>query len=178
MFYLKKIIAAVVLFGLLFTGCTNTDLALNQGDRSLDKLEKSFTATAKIDYRDVKAEVEIDRNEPKSYTMTFTEPSSVKDLKLVFTEEKVDIFYKAMNMSVKPESFSDGAVGKMLMSTLERTAGAENLRIESSDGVVTISGSVEGGEYVLRLDEKTANFLSLSLPESDFYMEFTGFEFY
>ena len=53
------------------------------------------------------------------------------------------------------------------------------MELSRQDGVLTVKGRLDnGGNFELRLDSQTGNFLSLAMPESDFYMEFSGFEFY
>ncbi len=98
---------------------------------------------------------------------------------MVFTEDKVTVQYQDLSVSVKPETLTDGMAGDILMDTLQTALGSENVELSRQDGVLTVKGKLDsGGNFELRLDSQTGNFLSLAMPESDFYMEFSGFEFY
>lgn len=177
MFDLKRFFAAVLCVCLL-TACGDAKAPQSGEAQVLDKVDAPFTTSAKLRYGGVDATMDISKEEPRSYTIHFNEPSALKDLEMVFTEEKVNITFHGMKVSVKPEALTEGAVGNLLMDSIEHAAGKENLKIEKEGDALLIIGSSEGGDFELRLDGKTGNFASLSFPDSDFYMEFSGFSFY
>ena len=167
---LKRIFAGVLAVCLL-SGCT-----AREQDQEL--LEQSLNTH--LQYQGVDARMTIQGDgAARSYTLSFTEPASLADVAMVFTEDKVTVQYQDLSVSVKPETLTDGMAGDILMDTLQTALGSENVELSRQDGVLTVKGKLDsGGNFELRLDSQTGNFLSLAMPESDFYMEFSGFEFY
>ena len=172
-----KRISAGLLAVCLLSGCTT-----GTQDRQLveESLTAPFESTARLQYQGVDAEVVIQEDGAgKSYTLSFTQPASLADVSMVFTEDKVTVEYQDLSVSVKPETLTDGMAGDLLMQTLQTALGNENVELSREDGVVTVRGQLDaGGSFELRLDSETGNFLSLSMPERGFSMEFSGFEFY
>ena len=174
MLRLKKLFAVLLLGAVLFTGCS-----IYSGEqKAAEQIGTPFTSQAKFTYRGVSACMDIVSEPERSYTLTFTEPASMQDMKMVFTKEQVEFEYKGMQFAVKPEQISDGAVGRLLMDSIEAAAGKENITLNSAEGVITVRSRIDSGEFLLKLDEKTGNFLSLALPEQEFYLEFSDFSFY
>lgn len=176
MFYLKKFVAAAVVSAVLLTGC-GTDLAAKE--RAQESLSTPFATQAKLSYNGVDAEMQITgEGAGKCYRIQFTKPASLQDVSMEFTENAVQVSYKGMSFNVKPETLTDGMAGEILVETIQSAFGGEDVSVECGDGVIAIRGRVDSGDFTLRLDSDTGNFLSLSLPDNDFYMEFSGFEFY
>ncbi len=176
MLYLKRYFAAAAAILVLLTGCRSDQAAREQVQESLST---PFSTTAKLRYNGVDAEVQITgEGEGKCYTLCFTDPPSLRDIQMKFTEEKVNVAYKGMSFGVKPEALTDGMAGEILMETIRSAFGGEDISVECGDGIISICGRINNGDFTLRLDRTTGNFLSLDLPDNDFYMEFSGFEFY
>lgn len=173
---LKRIFAGLLAVCLL-SGCT----AREQDQKLLEQsLNTPFETTAHLQYQGVDAQMTIQGDgAARSYTLSFTEPASLADVAMVFTEDKVTVQYQDLSVSVKPETLTDGMAGDILMDTLQTALGSENVELTRQDGVLTVKGKLDnGGSFELRLDSQTGNFLSLAMPENDFFMEFSGFEFY
>lgn len=176
MLYLKRCFAAAAIAVLLFTGCGPDQAAREQAQQSLST---PFSTSARLSYNGVDAQLQIaGEGAGKSYTLSFTEPPSLKDVQMEFTEEKVNVAYKGMSFGVKPNALTDGMAGEILTETIRSAFAGEDVSVECGDGVIAVTGRIDSGDFTLRLDGATGNFLSLALPDSDFYMEFSGFEFY
>lgn len=173
---LKRIFAGLLAVCLL-SGCA----AREQDQKLLEQsLNTPFETTAHLQYQGVDAQMTIQGDgAARSYTLSFTEPASLADVSMVFTKGKVTVRYQDLSVSVKPETLTDGMAGDILMDTLQTALGRENVELTRQDDILTVKGKLDnGGSFELRLDSQTGNFLSLAMPGNDFFMEFSGFEFY
>ena len=59
----------------------------------------------------------------RSYTLSFTEPASLADVAMVFTEDKVTVQYQDLSVSVKPETLTDGMAGEIPTADAPDSAG-------------------------------------------------------
>ena len=173
---MKRIFAGVLAVCLL-SGCT----AREQDQELLEQsLNTPFETTAHLQYQGVDARMTIQGDgAARSYTLSFTEPASLADVAMVFTEDKVTVQYQDLSVSVKPETLTDGMAGDILMDTLRTALGSENVELSRQDGDYSGNSWLDiGGDFVQRRDRGTGCGLGQALPEGDFYMEFSGFEFY
>ena len=94
---LKRIFAGVLAVCLL-SGCT----AREQDQELLEQsLNTPFETTAHLQYQGVDARMTIQGDgAARSYTLSFTEPASLADVAMVFTEDKVTVQYQDLSVSV------------------------------------------------------------------------------
>ena len=160
---LKRLLVGLLAVGLL-SGCT----AQKQDQALLEQsLKTPLETTAHLQYQGVDARMTIKgEGAGRSYTLSFAEPASLKDVEMVFTEDKVTVQYQDLSMSVKPETLTEGMAGDLLMDALQTALGPDNVKLSRQEGVLIVQGRLDnGGSFELQLDSKTGNFLSLSVPE-------------
>ena len=139
---MKRIFAGVLAVCLL-SGCT----AREQDQELLEQsLNTPFETTAHLQYQGVDARMTIQGDgAARSYTLSFTEPASLADVAMVFTEDKVTVQYQDLSVSVKPETLTDGMAGDILMDTLQTALGSEKVELSRQDGALTAAAILSCG---------------------------------
>lgn len=174
--YLAALAACAAAAVIVVTGLLGRSAPAGE-ERLTQRANGSFSAAATLRYGKVTSRVAVERD-PTSYTLTFSEPKSLAGMKVIFQEEEVEVQYGALSFRVDPESFATSAPVKLLAGAINAATADSGVTVELTGGVATITGEGDGGQFILRLDEKSGNFLSLSIPESEFSMEFENFQFF
>ena len=91
---------------------------------------------------------------------------------LSFSEGNVTASYKGLNFSVPQSALPVKAMMLNLITAADDLAKNEELSGSEKDGMIEISGSLDGGEYTLTVDKK-GNIASFSMPGSKLKMNFS-----
>jgi hypothetical protein len=143
----------------------------------LDEQSGNFDTIANISYKELSASARITRENPRSCSVTFTSPESLADIAFVFWGDKVDVNYKALSFTFDPNSVPGGAVASITAGAINAALSGRGLEVDYIDGALTLSGTLDSGDFSLRVDQNDGNLLMLSIPEQRLEVEFVNFTF-
>ncbi|MDL2233593.1 hypothetical protein LJC63_08480 [Ruminococcaceae bacterium OttesenSCG-928-L11] len=175
-------IAVVLAVGLLCLGivsCSNRQKLLTPAkpENPLPAHSGNYQSSASIRYGELEATATIIQETPRACAVTFTSPPSLADMSFVFQEGVVDLGYKGLAFTFDPHSVPGGAVAKVAVSAINKAMKSDGVAVDYSDGALSLSGVMESGEFVLRLDAENGNLLKLLVPAEDLEIEFLNFTF-
>lgn len=137
----------------------------------------NFETTANIKYKEIEATAVIKQESPKSCSVTFSSPPSLKDMEFNFHSEGIDLTYKGLSFTFDPSSLPGKAVAEIVVKSIQKAFKNENISLDFKDDVITIAGVLESGEFILTLDAQSENLLKLSIPGEELEIEFINFKF-
>ncbi len=173
-----RILSGILALCLLLAGCAGAGKKNTQAaKKTAEKLDAAFESNLEIKLGDLQAEAIFTRQSPGSCTVRMLAPESLKDTELVFTEDKVNISYMGLSMSVDPASVPGSAAIKLLISALDTTLKQEGVDLEYDNRVLTASGKAGTGEFIFKIDPEKGNLLNLSIPDEQLEIEFKNFKF-
>ncbi|NLT08697.1 MAG: hypothetical protein GXY08_04260, partial [Ruminococcus sp.] len=102
----------------------------------------------------------------------FSSPNSLSGIKLEFSEGNTKASYKGLSFSVPQSAVPVRAMILNLMKAVDENASAEELSGDEKDGLLVISGKLDGGSYTLTVD-KEGRLSGFEMPNNDLKMSFT-----
>ncbi len=115
-------------------------------------LGSAFSAAASITIDRLEAQGEIKHYGEGVWEIEFSEPNTLSGVKLEFSEGNVLASYKGLSFSVPQSAVPVKAMMLNLIKAVEDNAKLDELSGEESDGMLKISGSLDGGDYTLSVD--------------------------
>ena len=115
-------------------------------------LGSAFSAAVSITIDRLEAQGEIKRYGEGVWEIEFSEPNTLSGVKLEFSEGNVLASYKGLSFSVPQSAVPVKAMMLNLIKAVEDNAKLDELSGEESDGMLKISGSLDGGDYTLSVD--------------------------
>ncbi|MBC8584971.1 hypothetical protein [Youxingia wuxianensis] len=175
---LKRIVCVLLVIGIIIAGLVSCkskeDTATQEAQKQL--MAESFQTTAKIKYKDLETVATIYKKPMNCAQVTFESPDSLKDMKLTFFTDRVDMKYKEMDFTFDPDGIPGKAAAKLILSAFNTAMEEEGMSIEQTDTQVILHGQMEEGEFQLVLSRETGNILKLVIPESQLEMEIINFK--
>ena len=135
-------------------------------------LGNAFSAAVSITLDRLEAEGEIKRFGEGVWQIEFSEPNTLSGVKLEFSEGNVIASYKGLNFSVPQSAVPVKAMMLNLIRAVDDNAKLEELSGEDSDGMLKVSGSLDGGDYTLTVD-KDGLLSGFDMPNNKLTMKFT-----
>lgn len=142
-----------------------------------DKTEKpnglagAFQASATVTIENLEAQGSISRFGNGMWQVEFSSPNTLGGVKLEFSEGNVSASYKGLNFSVPQSALPVKAMMLNLMSAVDDLASNPELSGEEENGMLKITGSLDGGEYILMTDEN-GNITSFEMPNNNLKIVF------
>lgn len=115
-------------------------------------LGSAFSAAVSITIDRLEAQGEIKRYGEGVWEIEFSEPNTLSGVKLEFSEGNVLASYKGLSFSVPQSAVPVKAMMLNLIKAVDDNAKLDELSGEESDGMLKISGSLDGGDYILSVD--------------------------
>lgn len=115
-------------------------------------LGSAFSAAVSITIDRLEAQGEIKRYGEGVWEIEFSEPNTLSGVKLEFSEGNVLASYKGLSFSVPQSAVPVKAMMLNLIKAVDDNAKLDELSGEESDGMLKISGSLDGGDYTLSVD--------------------------
>lgn len=131
-----------------------------------------FSSEVSITLDRLEAEGEVKRFGEGSWEIEFSEPNTLSGVKLEFSEGNVLASYKGLSFSVPQSAVPVKAMMLNLIKAVEDNAGAEELTGEENDGMLSVKGNLDGGEYILTVDGEGL-LSSFEMPNNKLKMRFT-----
>lgn len=144
----------------------------SSGSSRKNGLGNAFSAAVTITLDRLEAEGEIKRYGDGVWEIEFTSPNTLSGVKLEFSEGNVLASYKGLSFSVPQSALPVKAMMLNLIKAVDENARLEELNGEESDGMLKISGALDGGEYVITVD-KDGNLSSFEMANNNLKMAFS-----
>jgi hypothetical protein len=121
---------------------------------------------------DMNAEGEIRRMGDGEWVVEFSSPNTLSGVELSFSEGNVTANYKGLNFSVPKSALPVKAMILNLIEAVDSNARLDKLNGSENQGMLEITGTLEGGDYVLRVDGE--GYISeFEMPNNKLKMVFT-----
>ena len=137
-----------------------------------NRLDEPFSAAVSITIDRLEAEGSLMRYGEGVWEIEFSEPNTLSGVKLEFSEGNVLASYKGLSFSVPQSAVPVKAMMLNLIKAVDDNAGAEELTGEENDGMLSVKGSLDGGEYILTVDGEGL-LSSFEMPNNKLKMRFT-----
>ena len=149
---MKRLAAFAVFF--VFTLCLVSCAApvKNSGTSHVNGLDCAFESEVTFTLEKLIAEGKLSRQGSGIWSVEFDSPNSLSGVRLDFSEGNVNASYKGLEFSVPQSALPVKAMMLNLIKAADDNAVNEKLSGEEKDGVFTVTGSLEGGEYTLTTD--------------------------
>ena len=151
------------------TACSVADVGRSSRKNSLGC---GFSADVSITLDRLEAEGAVKRFGEGVWEIEFSEPNTLSGVKLEFSEGNVIASYKGLSFSVPQSAVPVKAMMLNLIKAVDDNAGAEELTGEENDGMLSVKGSLDGGEYILTVDGEGL-LSSFEMPNNKLKMRFT-----
>lgn len=168
---MKRLIAFALT--ILTAACLAACSVTGKGDTSKPNgLGSSFQAAVSIVLDDLNAEGTVKRMGSGNWEIEFDSPNTLSGVKLTFMDGNVTASYKGLNFSVPQTALPVKAMMLNLISAVDDLAANEELTGTEEDGMLKISGTLDGGEYTLTTDS-SGNLVSFEMPNNKLTMTFS-----
>lgn len=150
---MKKILASVFLplaTVVCITGCNSPNLASQSRENGLGN---AFEAHMTLDLERLNAEGTIKRFGDGEWQLQFDSPNTLSGVQMTFSQGTVTANYKGLNFSVPKSALPVKAMTLDLIEAVDTNARLEQLSGTENNGCLEISGTLDAGEYTLRVDE-------------------------
>lgn len=168
---MKRLIAfaAAFLTSICLAACS---VPVKEKAESPNGLNSSFSSSVSVALDEMNAEGTVKRFGNGMWEVEFSSPNTLSGVMLSFSEGNVTASYKGLNFSVPQSALPVKAMMLNLITAADDLAKNEELSGREKDGMIEISGSLDGGEYTLTVDKK-GNIASFSMPGSKLKMNFS-----
>ena len=129
-------------------------------------LNSSFKANVAITLDEMNSDGTVSRYGTGMWDVEFASPNTISGVTLSFTDGNVEASYKGLSFSVPQSAMPI----KSMMSNL--ITAADELEVNEKDGNIEISGTLDGGDYILTVD-KSGNILKFEMPNNKLSMNFS-----
>ena len=112
-----------------------------------------FSAEVSITIDRLEAEGKLVRYGEGVWEIEFSEPNTLSGVKLEFSEGNVMASYKGLSFSVPQSAIPVKAMMLNLIKAVDENSASEELKGEEKDGMLRLNGKLDGGSYVLSVDD-------------------------
>ena len=171
---MKKLFSSVAVFFTLFlTACS---APMKTTEKRQNNLNCAFNSNVTITLDKLTAEGVIKRFGDNQWEIEFESPNTLSGVNLAFNEGTVDASYKGLSFSVPKSALPVKAMLTNLIEAVDTNARADELKgSENDEGMFEISGSLEGGEYLLTVDSN-GYIASFDMPNNLLEMSFSDIQ--
>jgi hypothetical protein len=160
----KKIFTILTVVSLIISLSACGKLAGEKGSVK-PELGNSWTVDSTIKYGNLDATAKITRNEKNNWDVEFASPNSLSGVRLSFNGDDVNASYKGLSFSVPKSALPYKTLLGTLFTAVDDLAEKDNIKGGVKDGIVTIEGKADSGNYKLGLDAKTGNLKTFEVPD-------------
>ncbi len=168
---MKRLFTSVLLFAGIFclTSCSSP---MGGGTVRENKLNCAFTSPVTMTLDKLNAEGTVTRLGDGEWTAEFDSPNTLSGVKLTFSSGSVTADYKGLTFSVPKSALPVKAMLGNLIEAVDTNARESELSGRENEGRFEISGSLDGGDYTLILDN-SGNIAAFDMPNNLLHISFT-----
>ncbi|MCD7890542.1 MAG: hypothetical protein LUG26_01850 [Ruminococcus sp.] len=169
---MKRLItfAAAIVMAVCLCACSS----VGGGDSTMPNgLGNRFQAAVSVTIDELDAEGTLKRFGDGMWEVEFSSPNTLSGVMLSFSEGSVTASYNGLKFSVPQSALPVKAMMLNLISAVDDLAKNQELTGTEEDGMLKISGTLEGGEYTLCVDGD-GNIASFEMPNNKVEIIFSG----
>lgn len=170
-----------VCISLTLCSCTGNDKgSLDENDEGLkqisQKYDEEYQTTANIEYNGTKIKVDIKKDSEGTTEVTFVEPKMLEGMSFAVEEDNIKVSYLGMTFNIDPENLSSSIIVSTIVSAFNTVAAGSGITAEVDKSTLNVSGNTNNANFMLVLDKKTGNALTLEIPSMNLSAEFENFK--
>jgi len=174
---MKRLILSVfiLIFAFISAACSIPEMPGGSSGSRENRLGLPFEASMTLTLDRLEAAGTLKHTAAGDWEAVFDTPSSLSGVTLSFsrTDGAVTASYKGLTFSVPKSAFPVRAMLLCLISAVEENAAPEKLSGTEQDGMLTVNGRLDSGDYTLTADAD--GLLSrFEMPGSKLDIRFTG----
>lgn len=149
---MKKLVTftLAILMAICMVGCS---VPLKSTTSRKNGLDCAFQANISMTLDRLQAEGVVKRFGTGAWEVEFTSPNTLSGVKLEFSEGTTSASYKGLSFSVPQSAVPARAMMLNLIKAVDDNARLDELKGEEKDGLLNITGKLEGGEFTLIVDK-------------------------
>lgn len=160
---MKKLFSSVFI---LITLCLASCSAPMQTTQSRqNNLDSSFSSEITLTLDKLTAEGTLKRYGDSEWEVEFNSPNTLSGVNLAFSQGNVNASYKGLSFSVPKSALPVKAMLINLIDAVDTNSRSEELKGSDNEGMLEISGTLEGGDYILTVDGN-GNISSFDMPNN------------
>lgn len=145
----RLVLSAVTAAALCFVSCS---VPMKNESSRPNRLGESFAGDVAITIEKMRAAGRLERS-GDDWNVEFSEPNTLSGVSLGFSDGSVTASYKGLSFSVPQSAVPVKAMMLNLIRAVDENSGSEELKGEEKDGMLRIDGKLDGGSYVLSVDD-------------------------
>lgn len=160
---MKKLFSSVfILLSLCLVSCS---APMPTAQSRQNNLNSPFSSEITLTLDKLTAEGNIKRYGDSEWEIEFESPNTLSGVNLAFSQGNVNASYKGLSFSVPKSALPVKAMLVNLIEAVDTNARSEELKGSDNEGMLKISGTLEGGDYVLTVDGN-GNISSFDMPNN------------
>lgn len=168
---MKRLIsfAVMILTAVLMVACSSP---IKSETSRKNGLNCAFESSVNITIDKLNAEGIMKRFGDGMWDVEFSSPNTLSGVKLVFDSGNVSASYKGLDFSVPQSALPVKAMMLNLIEAVDTNARLEELKGTENDNVLEVSGSLEGGDYIISVG-KDGKLISFDMENNKLKMIFS-----
>lgn len=168
---MKRLIsfAVMILTAVVMVACSSP---IKSETSRKNGLNCAFESSVNITIDKLNAEGIMKRFGDGMWDVEFSSPNTLSGVKLVFDSGNVSASYKGLDFSVPQSALPVKAMMLNLIEAVDTNARLEELKGTENDNVLEVSGSLEGGDYIISVG-KDGKLISFDMENNKLKMIFS-----
>ncbi|MCM1507824.1 MAG: hypothetical protein NC177_11925 [Ruminococcus flavefaciens] len=168
---MKRLIAfaVMILTAVVMVACSSP---IKSETSRKNGLNCAFESSVNITIDKLNAEGILKRFGDGMWDVEFSAPNTLSGVKLVFDSGNVSASYKGLDFSVPQSALPVKAMMLNLIEAVDANARLEELKGSENDNVLEVSGSLEGGDYIISVG-KDGRIVSFEMENNKLKIVFT-----
>lgn len=160
---MKKLFSSVFILLTFCLASCSTPMQTTQSRQN--NLNSSFSSEITLTLDKLTAEGILKRYGDSEWEIEFDSPNTLSGVNLAFNQGNVNASYKGLSFSVPKSALPVKAMLVNLIDAVDTNARSEELKGSDNEGMLEISGTLEGGDYILTVDGN-GNISSFDMPNN------------
>lgn len=168
---MKRLIsfAVMILTAVVMVACSSP---IKSETSRKNGLNCAFESSVNITIDKLNAEGILKRFGDGMWDVEFSAPNTLSGVKLVFDSGNVSASYKGLDFSVPQSALPVKAMMLNLIEAVDTNARLEELKGTENDNVLEVSGSLEGGDYIISVG-KDGKLISFEMENNNLKIVFS-----
>lgn len=168
---MKRLIsfAVMIITAVMFVACSSP---IKSETSRKNGLNCAFESSVNITIDKLNAEGVLKRFGDGVWDVEFSSPNTLSGVKLAFDSGNVSASYKGLDFSVPQSALPVKAMMLNLIEAVDTNARLEELKGSENDNVLEVSGSLEGGDYIISVG-KDGKLLSFEMENNKLKIVFS-----
>lgn len=168
---MKRLIsfAVMIITAVMFVACSSP---IKSETSRKNGLNCAFESSVNITIDKLNAEGIMKRFGDGMWDVEFSSPNTLSGVKLVFDSGNVSASYKGLDFSVPQSALPAKAMMLNLIEAVDTNARLDELKGTENDNVLEVSGSLEGGDYIISVG-KDGKIISFNMENNKLKIVFS-----